>query len=132
MTEESGFEATVELGIAIAVSDMERALDFYCDHLGFDFVSEQEAGGEGQRIVTIRYGNAIVDLVTQAGGEKRQNFRLFWTVDNLELALEHLVAGGGRVQRQMEYGVYCADPDGNTILVKLKELEPDQAQELFF
>ncbi len=132
MTEDSGFEAIVELSVAIPVTDIDRALDFYCDHLGFEFVSEEDASGDERRIVTIRYGNVLLDLIAGAPAAPRQNYRLLWTVDDLETALEHLKAGGGAALREMEYGVYCADPDGNMILVKIKEPDPEQAQELYF
>jgi len=132
MTDDEGFEAVVELGATISVADVDRALDFYCNYLGFQLIHEEEDPGQDRRVATIGYGNVVLDLVMGGPTHRRQNFRLFWTVDNLEAAIEHLRAGGGQVIRQLEYGVYCSDPDGNTILVKFKDLDPEQAQELYF
>lgn len=133
MTEDNGFDAIIELGVAIPVADMERALDFYCDFLGFEFLNEEDQGGDERRIVTLRYGNILLDLVSgDAAGPSRQNFRLFWTVGKLGDALEHIQAGGGTILRTMEYGVYCTDPDGNTILVKILPEDAATVQEMFF
>jgi catechol 2,3-dioxygenase-like lactoylglutathione lyase family enzyme len=128
-----GFEAIVELGAAIYVADIERSLAFYCDDLGFDLLRDEEDPGQDRRVATVRYGNAVLDLVQAPRPEgRRDTHRLYWTVDDLEAGIEHLVAAGGSMLRRLEYGVFCADPDGNVILVKLKDLDPDQAQELFF
>jgi predicted enzyme related to lactoylglutathione lyase len=128
-----GFEAIVELGAAIYVADVERALGFYCDDLGFDLLRDEEDPGHDRRVATVRYGNVVLDLVQGSRPDgRRDTHRLFWTVDDLDAGVEHIVASGGAVLRRLEYGVYCADPDGNLILVKSKDLDPDQAQELFF
>ncbi|HXH22656.1 MAG TPA: VOC family protein [Dehalococcoidia bacterium] len=129
----NGFEAIIELGAAIYVADIERSLGFYCDDLGFEVLRDEEDPGQDRRIATIRYGNVVLDLIQgEKPGGRRETHRLFWTVDDLEVGIEHLVAAGGSVLRRLEYGVYCADPDGNVILVKLKDMDPEQAQELFF
>ena len=132
MAESDGFEAIVELGISLPVSDVDRAIAFYCDCLGFDLTFDEEDPGQDRRVATVRYGNALIDLVLGGPPERRQDYRLFWFVEKVEEAVEHLQAGGGRVVRRLEYGVYCADPDGNTILVKQKDFDPEQAQEFFF
>jgi catechol 2,3-dioxygenase-like lactoylglutathione lyase family enzyme len=132
MTDDNGFEAIVELGVILPVSDVDRAVDFYCDYLGFDLLFDEEDPGQDRRVATIRYGNVLIDLVLGEAGNRRQDQRLFWRVEKLEEALEHLMAGGGRIVRRLEYGVYCTDPDGNSILVKVKDFDPEEAQEIFF
>jgi catechol 2,3-dioxygenase-like lactoylglutathione lyase family enzyme len=132
MVEDNGFEALVQLGITLSVSDIDRAVDFYCDCLGFELTFDEEDPGQDRRVATIRYGNALIDLVLEDAPARRPDSRLFWLVEKLEDAVEHLQAGGGRVVRRLEYGVYCADPDGNSILVKQKDFDPEQAQEIFF
>lgn len=132
MTGDEGFEAIVELGVTLPVRDIDRAIDFYCDYLGFDFTSDEEDPGQDRRVATLRYGNALIDLVLGDDGDRRRNHRLFWRVEKLDDALEHLMAGGGTVLRRLEYGVYCTDPDGNSILVKPKDIDPEEAQEIFF
>jgi predicted enzyme related to lactoylglutathione lyase len=132
MNEGAGFEAIVEMGVVLPVVDMDRALGFYCDCLGFDFLYEEEDPADGRRQASVRYGNVVLDLVMNGDRPIGQNCRLFWRVEKLEEALRHLEAGGGRVVRYMEYGVYCTDPEGNSILVKLKDLDPEESQEFFF
>jgi catechol 2,3-dioxygenase-like lactoylglutathione lyase family enzyme len=127
-----GFEAIVELGVTLPVSDMDRALDFYCENLGFALLHEEEDPGHDRRTAIISYGNILIDLVLGDGRPKTANYRLFWFVDDMDAALDHLQAAGGSLVRRMEYGVFCRDPDGNTILVKEKGLDSDEAQEFYF
>ncbi|HEY7268516.1 MAG TPA: VOC family protein [Dehalococcoidia bacterium] len=132
MVQDEGFEAIVELGISLPVGNVDRAIAFYCDYLGFDLVFDEEDPGQDRRVASVRYGNAMIDLILGERTERRQDARLYWFVEKLDDAIAHLEHGGGRVVRRLEYGVYCADPDGNSILVKQKDFDPEQAQELFF
>lgn len=130
--DEGGFDAIMELGVVLSVADLERAVEFYTEFLGFEVTGEEDPSGDDRRVVTLRYGNAVLDLVERERSGQRQNFRLVWTVGDIDAAVEHLRAGGGSIVRPMEYGMYCADPDGNLILVKQMEMDPNTAQELFF
>ncbi len=127
-----GFEAIVELGVRLPVLDMDRALDFYCENLGFALVHEEEDPGQDRRTAIISYGNILIDLVLGPEPPQTLNYRLYWLVDDVDAGLEHLQAAGGTVVRRLEYGVFCRDPEGNTILVKEKGLDSDEAHEFFF
>jgi catechol 2,3-dioxygenase-like lactoylglutathione lyase family enzyme len=119
-------EGVVHIALVLNVSDMDRSIAFYVDHLGFDLVKDEDDAGQDKRIVTLSFGNAVLDLV--AGDPppiSKQRYRLVWEVEDLRPALQLVVAGGGRVVRQMEYGIFCADPDGNTILLTKREPEPE-------
>jgi len=114
---------TIDVGIALTVRDLDRSLAFYCDYLGFDPLGDEDDTADDRRMATVRYGNALIELVTGEPGPRHQNYRIFWTVEKIKDAVERILAGGGSLVRQMEYGVFCADPDGNTILIR--QAEPD-------
>jgi predicted enzyme related to lactoylglutathione lyase len=127
MNERLSYDAYVEVGVAVGVVNMDRAIAFYCDHLGFDLLSDEEDPVAGRRTATVSFGNAVLDLIADAERQpRRDGFRIFLTVDDLRPALRSIEAGGGKVLRQMEYGYYCTDPDGNLILLRLREPDPQE------
>jgi catechol 2,3-dioxygenase-like lactoylglutathione lyase family enzyme len=117
----------IEVAIVLPVSNMERSLEFYCDTLGCEVVRDEEDAGQGRRAVTLRFGNAVIDLrIDPEMPLRRDGSRLFWSVDKFDEALAAVELAGGRVVRRMEYGVYCADPDGNAFLVRPLEPDPEE------
>ncbi len=124
--EETGFESWVDVGVTLHVADIERSLAFYRDGLGFEVLRDEE--DPEHRLALLRRGNTLIDLVAgdTAGDEHhRQDFRLFWVVEDFRSALDVLVASGGGITRHMEYGILCRDPDDYTILMVQKEPEPE-------
>ncbi len=121
--------------VVLRVTDVGRALDFYCDVLG----CQVERSVEDIGLVQLRAGSALIDLVDVAGelgraggappGAGGRN------VDHLALRIEffdedeiqaHLAAHGVRLGVvAMRYGaegegpsMYIADPDGNGVELK--------------
>jgi catechol 2,3-dioxygenase-like lactoylglutathione lyase family enzyme len=119
-------DGVVHVAIVLNVADIERSIAFYVDHLGFDLVRDEEDAAHDQRVVSLSFGNAAVDLVSGAAPPlSKQHYRLVWEVNDLRPAVQLITQGGGRVVRQMEYGVICADPDGHSILLTLAEPDPE-------
>ena len=121
-----GFRTQVEMGISLSVTDIDRSLSFYRDALGFELMRDEEDPAENSRLASLRYGNVVLDLVQKLPPiEPRRDFRLYWASEKLEEALGVVVDGGGRVQRVMEYGVHCVDPDGHPLIVLPLQPEVD-------
>ncbi len=121
------FATSIDLGISLEVTDMERSLVFYRDCLGFDVVRDEEDPGSDRRLATLRFGNAVLDLVmVEPPVRYRPAARLFWVVEKIPEAVELIEDSGGHVQRTMEYGVHCVDPDGHPLLVIQKEPDVDE------
>ncbi len=120
----SSFQNWLDLGISLRVENVDRSLAFYRDVLGCEVLRDEE--DPDQRLVSLRSGNALIDLV---GGHRTsadtQAFRLFWVVEDMREAVGRLEAGGGRIIRHMEYGIYCEDPDGYQIMLVQKEPDPE-------
>jgi predicted enzyme related to lactoylglutathione lyase len=119
-------EGIVHVNLVLHVADIERSITFYVDHLGFDLTKDEEDPAQERRLATLIYGNAALDLVMgEAPPIAKQQFRLIWEVDDLRLAMQLVESGGGRVIRVMEYGILCADPDNNAILLTQREPNPE-------
>jgi catechol 2,3-dioxygenase-like lactoylglutathione lyase family enzyme len=129
----------------ICVSDLDRALRFYCDGLGFDKAEVFEVGNEfaspleveGDVLVTsqfIRRGGAAIELLHYATPgvvgtpSARRNqlgiTHLSFIVADIEAAIAHLVTCGGTVVPGTRFGkgdpaliqiVFLADPDGTRV-----------------
>jgi catechol 2,3-dioxygenase-like lactoylglutathione lyase family enzyme len=121
--------------VVLRVSDLERALRFYCDVLGCTPERRLDALG----LVQLRAGTALIDLVPvdsplgrHGGPAPAETGR---NVDHFALQLErfdeallrahlesHGVAPGEVAQRYgalgMEPSMYLRDPDGNTVELK--------------
>lgn len=112
--------------VVIRVSDVERALDFYCGMLGL----LEERRVESIGLIQLRAGRSMIDLIPSASPIPSPG-----NVDHVCLRIEsfepetladHLRAHGvepGAVERR--YGaegqgpsMYVLDPDGNTIELK--------------
>ena len=121
--------------VVLRVSDVPRALEFYCDVLGCKIERTKEDIG----LVQLRSGAALIDLVDIAGELGRAGGAPPWAegrnVDHFALRIEfldedeireHLAAHGvapGEVKSR--YGadgegpsMYITDPDGNGVELK--------------
>jgi catechol 2,3-dioxygenase-like lactoylglutathione lyase family enzyme len=138
--------------VAISTGDMERALRFYRDTLGFEQAWEGSwpsgtpvadritaLDGSAARQVMLRSGNAFVELFEYAAPEARPGdparpvndhgiTHLCLDVTDLDAEYERLSAAGVRFHcepQDLGAGVrttYARDPDGN--VVELQELSP--------
>ena len=102
----------------VAVSDIDRALEFYCGVLGMEKTFEN---GDPVGFVILVRDKAQVHL-TLVPGHKGVTTNVFHLiVDNADALYQHLQARGVRIVkglRDQEYGLrdfIFADPDGNRI-----------------
>lgn len=113
--------------VVLRVSDMERALEFYCRGLG----CREERRVESIGLVQLRAGASLIDLVPAdgppgTGGRNMDHFALAIEPFDEATLRQHLEAHGvaaGEVARR--YGaegqgpsLYVRDPDGNTVELK--------------
>ncbi len=129
--------------LALNVSDMDRAVAFYCDVLGFENAFELPHPETGKRWITYLYAHRGQWLELFVGGENRIEYRK----DNIGfshicLETEDLAATGKRIldagwtlDRPVEKGCdgndqcWIHDPDGNRI--ELMQIFPDSLQSRF-
>ena len=121
--------------LVVRVSDLQRALDFYCGVLGLAREREQAEIG----LFQVRAGRSLIDLVPvdsklgrMGGGAPRQDGR---NIDHFALEIApydetalraHLAAHGVRIgESGSRYGaqgegpsLYVFDPDGNMVELK--------------
>lgn len=121
--------------VVLRVSDVEKALRFYCDVLG----CTEERRSESLGLIQLRAGRSLIDLVDVAGeiglaggpapGRQGHNMdHLCIRVEPFDDAAirEHLAAHGiGTGPTQTRYGaegngpsIYISDPEGNTVELK--------------
>ena len=121
--------------VVVRVADLERALAFYRDALGFPIERQIEALG----LVQLRAGASLVDLVDVAGalgrlggdppGDSGRNVDHFAlqlaTLDEPALRAELAAAGIEAGEVAERYGaeglgpsLYIRDPDGNVVELK--------------
>lgn len=99
----------------IPVTDMERALRFYRDILGFTVAF---TNGKSVSFAVINQGGAQLHLEVQPGKAGSSHAHIM--VDDLDAVHERLVRAGAAVRQApkvQEWGlrdVVIADPDGNT------------------
>jgi len=126
--------------VAFRITDLEKALDFYCEKLGFREAFRLEREGEPSPwIVYLQVApNQFIELFPGALGEyvppgRSVGYNHFClVVDNLQATLHELAARGlaitgGPVQgldRNWQY--WITDPDGNAI--ELMQIMPDSPQ----
>jgi catechol 2,3-dioxygenase-like lactoylglutathione lyase family enzyme len=97
------------------VAELERALRFYRDVLGF---TVSFTNGDPASFAIIHQGGAQLHLVVQPG--KAGSSHAHMMVDDLDAVHERLVAAGATVRQPpkvQEWGlrdIVIADPDGNT------------------
>jgi len=125
--------------VAFRITDLERALDFYCGKLGFREAFRLEREGEfSPWIVYIQVAdNQFIELFPGAKGENQPRpavgFNHFClVVDDMQATLHELAARGLEMSGQPQQGLdnnwqyWIADPDGNPI--ELMQIMPDSPQ----
>ena len=112
------------------VSDLGRALDFYCDVLGFDVVSREERMNAAFLRAADSANHHDLGLFGVGDGAPRQRpgqtglYHLAWQVDTLDqlAALRPRLAEAGALTGESSHGatlsLYGADPDGNQFEVQ--------------
>jgi len=136
---EEGMKPAIEIRgidhVVLRVSDVARAIGFYCDVLGCTVEKRQEHIG----LIQLRAGRSLIDLVDVAGklgrmggappGEEGRNMDHFAlriaTLDAAAIGAKleaHGVAPGEVAERYGAEGegpsIYIRDPDGNTVELK--------------
>lgn len=98
-----------------SISDMERAIRFYRDVLGFKYISQDA-------VARFDVDGVLLELVPSAATTRPPhsgNARLCLRVDSVEAALQELRSKGVRTSRAQDKGAgvlgSLKDPDGNEI-----------------
>ena len=131
--------------LAFRITDLERALDFYCNKLGFREAFRLEREGEHSPwIVYIQVAaNQFIELFPGAPREKLQPGRpetgynhFCLEVDDLQATLQELAQRGlestGQPQQGLDHNwqYWINDPDGNAIeLMQIVPASPQAASE---
>jgi lactoylglutathione lyase len=108
----------------IYVHDLETAIDFYVDRLGFEKRTDEPVDEEGHRWVEVAPRGSDTAIVLSHGfgswsPEKVGGFcRLIFSVDDMASTFETLRAKGVTFESEPEeapFGIYAQvrDPDGN-------------------
>ena len=126
--------------VAFRVSDLERALDFYCNKLGFREAFRLERDGQPSPWIVylqvaencfIELFPVAADAVTPAQPTASYSHYCL-TVDDLPATLEELAGRGLAIEGEPRYGLdgnwqfWLTDPDGNRI--ELMRMMPDSKQ----
>ena len=102
----------------VPVSDIDRALEFYCGLLGMEKTFEN---GDPVGFVILVRDHAEVHLTLSPGHKGSTTNLLHLKVDDADALYQHLEASGARIikgLRDQEYGLrdfIVADPDGNRL-----------------
>jgi catechol 2,3-dioxygenase-like lactoylglutathione lyase family enzyme len=110
---------------SIPVADIERALRFYRDVLGF---TVSFTNGNPASFAVINQGGAQLHLRVQAGRAGSSHAHIM--VDDLDAVYERLLRAGATVRQApkvQEWGlrdIVIADPDGNTVEIAEPVGEP--------
>lgn len=115
--------------IAVTVSDVGEALDFYRDILGLRFLFAPNAD-----LAFVEAGDIRIMLSTpQGAGAVGANSILYFSVDDIEATFETLVSRGAQAERAPALAAqmpdhelwigFLRDPDGNLVGV-LEEKRP--------
>ena len=119
--------------VVLYVSNLERAIRFYCEVLG----CTEERCVESINLVQLRAGRSLVDLMakdpsSKDGAPNMDHFALRIEPFDENLLRSHLESHGVEVgQVESRYGaegqgpsIYIQDPDGNTIELKGPPFSP--------
>ncbi len=97
--------------VAIAVHDLDAALDFYRDALGLEVAERREVPAEGVEIAFLPLGESEIELLRPLEADnsigrflaKRGEgiHHICLRVDDIEAAVERLVAAGGRMATEI-------------------------------
>ena len=108
----------------VYVDDLDKAVDFYVDKLGFEKRADEPVDGEGHRWVEVAPKGSETAIVLSHGfgywgpGKVGGWCRLIFDVDDMAGTVETLKAKGVAFEDEPEeapYGIYAQvrDPDGN-------------------
>ena len=100
--------------VTVPVPDLDQGLAFYRDRLGHDLLWRNDAIGQAG----LRLPDSGTELVLSTALDYAPN----WLVESVDAAVEHLVAGGGRVvspPTAIPVGrvAVVADPFGNSLVL---------------
>ncbi len=97
--------------VAIAVHDLDAALDFYRDALGLEVAERREVPAEGVEIAFLPLGESEIELLRPLEADnsigrflaKRGEgiHHICLRVDDIDAAVERLVAAGGRMATEI-------------------------------
>ncbi|HUF72219.1 MAG TPA: VOC family protein [Gammaproteobacteria bacterium] len=107
--------------IAVTVSDVEQALEFYRDLLGLEFLFAPNAD-----LAFVQAGDVRIMLSTpQGAGSVGANSILYFQIEDIEAAFGDFVARGAREERAPALAAqmpdhelwvgFLRDPDGNLV-----------------
>ena len=111
--------------IAISVTDLDEARDFYCDLLGFEVLPRPDFGFPGLwlRVGTLQLHLGLVDEAPSAGAGF-PHFALYVPSDEFDATIESMRAAGvkmlGEPSSRVDFGTpvraaFITDPAGNAI-----------------
>lgn len=122
--------------VAISVTDLDEARDFYCDVLGFEVLPRPDFGFPGLwlRVGTLQLHLGVVDEAPSAG-PGFPHFALHVPTDEFDATIESMRAAGvkmlGEPSARVDFGTpvraaFITDPSGNAIeLTDVGPLSPD-------
>jgi catechol 2,3-dioxygenase-like lactoylglutathione lyase family enzyme len=107
--------------IAVTVSDVDKALGFYRDILGLEFLFAPNAD-----LAFVQAGDVRIMLSTpQGAGAAGENSILYFSVENIEDTFDELVGNGAERERAPALAAqmpdhelwigFLRDPDGNLV-----------------
>ena len=111
--------------IAISVTDLDEARDFYCDLLGFEVLPRPDFGFPGLwlRVGSLQLHLGVVDEAPSAG-PGFPHFALYVPTDEFDATIESVRAAGvkmlGEPSSRVDFGTpvraaFITDPSGNVI-----------------
>jgi catechol 2,3-dioxygenase-like lactoylglutathione lyase family enzyme len=111
--------------IAISVTDLDEARDFYCDLLGFEVLPRPDFGFPGLwlRVGLLQLHLGVVDEAPSAG-PGFPHFALYVPTDEFDATIESVRAAGvkmlGEPSSRVDFGTpvraaFITDPSGNVI-----------------
>jgi catechol 2,3-dioxygenase-like lactoylglutathione lyase family enzyme len=111
--------------VAISVTDLDEARDFYCDLLGFEVLPRPDFGFPGLwlRVGTLQLHLGVVDEAPSTG-PGFPHFALYVPADEFDATIESMRAAGvkmlGEPSSRVDFGTpvraaFITDPSGNAI-----------------
>jgi glyoxylase I family protein len=111
--------------VAISVTDLDEARDFYCDVLGFEELSRPDFGFPGLwlRVGTLQLHLGVVDEAPTSG-PGFPHFALYVPTEEFDTTIEAVRAAGvkmlGEPSSRVDFGTtvhaaFITDPSGNVI-----------------
>ena len=111
--------------VAISVTDLDEARNFYCDVLGFEVLPRPDFGFPGLwlRVGTLQLHLGVVDEAPSAG-TGFPHFALYVPADEFDATIESVRAAGvkmlGEPSSRVDFGTtvraaFITDPSGNAI-----------------